>query len=442
MVNNVARRQGLSEINDIYTTHETGVKGADFGKTPTVTRVPLHSVDATDNTPVCMTSESGKSTCVFNACHCFDYTSFVSITNNYFCLDVSMSELKEQLEMGKFWNVFRIVKSMPDGHCLVSSVYKSLILQHKRTIDNGTILEAIEIETQNNAEMYGGFLEESQKANLVKFTEDYIYRKIYNSPFGDHMPLAIANALLIDLIIIEVLENSWHPRTIFASHGITNAQVYIYKCGEHYDGIGFTNCLNDVRLYDNDDVDRHSGEKDPKVTLVREFGNRNFTVSADRATSLKLPKTTATGNTPRENSLTVCFWNIRGLYHYKLCKNICGSFLAEFDLILLCETWSENNNTFELDGCVYLDIYCNYKHRSARRGSGGIGIFVRNSMYRKGIELYRANDDKIAWVKLKKKFLGFNKDILLGMVYFPPENSTCNTVDVFTTLLEEVSSLP
>ena len=95
MVNNVARRQGISEINDIYTTHETGVKGADFGKTPTVTRVPLHSVDANDNTPVCMTSENGKSTCVFNACHCFDYTSFVSITNNYFCQDVSMSELKE-----------------------------------------------------------------------------------------------------------------------------------------------------------------------------------------------------------------------------------------------------------------------------------------------------------------------------------------------------------
>ena len=88
-----------------------------------------------------------------------------------------MSELKEQLEMGKFWNVFRIVKSMPDGHCLVSSVCKSLILRHKRTIDNGTILEAIEIETQNNAEMYGGFLEESQRANLVKFIEDYIYRK-------------------------------------------------------------------------------------------------------------------------------------------------------------------------------------------------------------------------------------------------------------------------
>ena len=112
---------------------------------------------------------------------------------------------------------------MPDGHCLVSSVCKSLILQHKRTIDNGTILKAIEIETQNNAEMYGGFLEESQKANLVKFIEDYIYIKIYNSPFGDHVPLAIANVLLIDLIIIEAMENSWHPRTIFASQGITNA---------------------------------------------------------------------------------------------------------------------------------------------------------------------------------------------------------------------------
>ena len=69
------------------------------------------------------------------------------------------------------------------------------------------------------------------------------------------------------------MEISWHPRAISASQGITNAQVYIYKCGEHYDGIGFTNCLNDVRLYDNDDVDRHSGEKDVFTTLLEEVSS-------------------------------------------------------------------------------------------------------------------------------------------------------------------------
>ena len=74
---------------------------------------------------------------------------------------------------------------------------------------------------------------------------------------------------------------------------------------------------------------------------------------------------------------------------------------------------------------LYLDHHCVFRYSSNA---------VRPS--------YRANDDKIAWVKLKKKFFGFSKDMLLGMVYFPPENSTCNTVDVFTTLLEEVSSLP
>ena len=71
-------------------------------------------------------------------------------------------------------------------------------------------------------------------SNLLKI----IYREnIYNSPIGDHVPLAIAKALLINLIIIEAMKNSWHPRAISASQGITNAQVYIYIWREHYDGI-------------------------------------------------------------------------------------------------------------------------------------------------------------------------------------------------------------
>ena len=51
-------------------------------------------------------------------------------------------------------------------------------------------------------------------------------------------------------------------------------------------------------------------------------------------------------------------------------------------MILLCETWSNNNEAFELDGYVYLDIYRKYKHPSARRAAGGIGIFVKNNIYK------------------------------------------------------------
>ena len=123
-------------------------------------------------------------------------------------------------------------------------------------------------------------------------------------------------------------------------------------------------------------------------------------------------------------------------------KNICESFLNKFDLTSLCETWSENNNIFELDGYVYLYIYRTYKHPSAKRGSGGIGIYSKSNIYRKGVELYRSKSDAIAWVKLKKTSFGYNKDILLGIVYLPPENSTSNTVDAFTIFYEELSSLP
>ena len=55
--------------------------------------------------------------------------------------------------------------------------------------------------------------------------------------------------------------------------------------------------------------------------------------------------------------INICFWNIRGLTHHKLQSEICGSFSANFDIILLNETWSDEIQTFELEGYVYIDMY-------------------------------------------------------------------------------------
>ena len=42
---------------------------------------------------------------------------------------------------------------------------------------------------------------------------------------------------------------------------------------------------------------------------------------------------------------------------------ICGSFLIKHDIVLLCETWSQNVYTPELDGFVYVGVYLKYRQK-------------------------------------------------------------------------------
>ena len=254
---------------------------------------------------------------------------------NWYFQEISMAELKYEIKTGHFWNLFRIVKSAPDGHCLIHSITTSLRVQHKRAVDNDIILKSIQTETHSNIEKYKGFLEEYQKLKLIKHMKDYIYLKKYNTIFGDQVPLIIANALQLDIIIIEARENSWYPRIIAGPQGCSKTRVYIYKCREHYDGIGFTERMVGLeppgsRIY--------FCKNDPQNTLVIECGNSNLPTSTNRAIS-QSPQDTGYQNNDETsaNLLRICFWNIRGLYQYKLCKNICGSFLARYDVILLVQ---------------------------------------------------------------------------------------------------------
>ena len=110
-------------------------------------------------------------------------------------------------------------------------------------------------------------------------------------------------------------------------------------------------------------------------------------------------------------------------------------------MILLNETWSDENQTFELEGYVYIDMYRRYRHRAAKRASDGIGIFIRNNIFKKGIDIYWAHDDIIVWLKVKNNFFGLEKNVLLGIVYITPENSTYNTDDPYSILYNKISMI-
>ena len=139
-----------------------------------------------------------------------------------------------------------------------------------------------------------------------------------------------------------------------------------------------------------------------------------------------------------KKKINICFWNIRGLTHHKLQSEICGSFLANFDIILLKGTWSDEIQT---GGLRFIDMYRKYRHRAATRASGGIGIFIWNNINKEGVDIYRAHEDIIVWLKIKNYFFGLEKNVLLGVVYITPENSTYNTDDPYSILYNEISTI-
>ena len=107
-------------------------------------------------------------------------------------------------------------------------------------------------------------------------------------------------------------------------------------------------------------------------------------------------------STPAERKLVnIISWNINGLTPDKLSKNVLGSFLEDYDIILLCETWASEQNDFILEGFRYFNYPRKYKHHATKRNSGGLGLFIRNEL-QNGVNIWTNTDDVIAWIILRK----------------------------------------
>ena len=103
--------------------------------------------------------------------------------------------------------------------------------------------------------------------------------------------------------------------------------------------------------------------------------------------------------------LSIVLWNINGLTVEKF-RNI-QSTILKFDIIALIETWHKDSssNNFQFNG--YREHFFNRTQIDARakRGSGGIALYIKEHIYR-GIEFitepeFRKLDDRV-WLKLKK----------------------------------------
>ena len=111
----------------------------------------------------------------------------------------------------------------------------------------------------------------------------------------------------------------------------------------------------------------------------------------------------------------------------------------DLDVIGIAETHLLQNNYIDVEGYKWYGNNRKQIHRRAPKGSGGVGILVKNVLFEHfHVEVLNQDTQGILWITLKhkltKEFLNF------CVCYLPPANSTraVNAQDYFDTLMSQI----
>ncbi|MEW8545344.1 MAG: reverse transcriptase family protein, partial [Candidatus Thiodiazotropha sp.] len=130
-------------------------------------------------------------------------------------------------------------------------------------------------------------------------------------------------------------------------------------------------------------------------------------------------------------------WSLKEAENSNFRQNIIRS--LDCDIFSVNETFFRNNETVSIDGYKFYSRNRKNVHKNAKRGSGGVGVFVKAEL----TQLYDISvlDDvkeDILWLKFATD--SYSENIILCVCYLPPSESTrLNDPELFySTLLEQV----
>ena len=150
--------------------------------------------------------------------------------------------LSVSLRNNSFWDEFSVIPFPGDGHCLITSIVNSMLMQKQIVITASDLLQSICSETVNNLDVYKSLLEESDALKIDLQLKNYVYHKVYNSGFGDLVPVIIARAKKLNIVIVSKEFEKGFYKLPFAID--SSDEKYIRKNGDNYDGIGINDSNN------------------------------------------------------------------------------------------------------------------------------------------------------------------------------------------------------
>ena len=277
---------------------------------------------------------------------------------------------------------------------------------------------------------------------------EYLNEKKYSSLFGDIVPVIIANAIAVNLHIIEEdhHENIKPILVMSESAGQIN-ELFLLKTNEHYDAL-LPKWINTESLPGTKHTARafHSNCI-PADNQHHAINETRPSIDKNIAISPVIHNLTSTEKSPYQTSscsmqaISICFWNVHGLNQEMLSDDICGLYLKKHDIIMFCETWAEPSDSFYIEGFQSINFARNFRHRNAIRGSGGLYLFIRNALV-DGIDVLHNIDDLLVWLKLDKNFFGLKRDVYAANCYVVPENSPYYRFNTFEIIENEIAKIP
>ena len=116
-------------------------------------------------------------------------------------------------------------------------------------------------------------------------------------------------------------------------------------------------------------------------------------------------------------------WNIEGLSSDKMIDSHFIHSVQKLHIVSFVETWlNDLDHRTNIPGFCLIDKTTRKKHKNARRNSGGISVFAKNTIA-KGIKQLPKNHPDILWIKLDHSFFKISRDIFIATIYISPENS-------------------
>ena len=109
------------------------------------------------------------------------------------------------------------------------------------------------------------------------------------------------------------------------------------------------------------------------------------------------------------------------------------------DIFCVNETFFRVNETVSLDGYIFYGHNRKNIHRNAKRGSGGVGVFVKSELLQQyDIAVLDDTVEDVLWLKLSSD--SQTENIVICTCYLPPSDSTrLNDPELFyASLLEQV----
>lgn len=90
--------------------------------------------------------------------------------------------------------------------------------------------------------------------------------------------------------------------------------------------------------------------------------------------------------------------------------------MYKYDIVFLYETWTSSKSDISVKGYISHNFYRKFKHRKAKRCSGGIAVYFKESI-KDGISVVKNNLNTSIWVKLDKAYFSLEQDVFLCGIY-------------------------